>query len=284
MPKQALILGSRGFIGSSVASRFVADGKLKVISMGSADVDLCDTDVAAPILTQNMKDAVVVFCAGRHRQRGDTHDIMLQNLAMVQSIIKAAEQQKPEHIIFLSSVEVYGLPKVMPITEQTPLEPHFLYAVGKVTCEMMLQCYAEKANVPLTILRLPGIYGPGDDGISIISKLIQTSRGEANFKLFGNGQDLRDYVFVEDLADLILCLAQDGVGQGVLNVATGHSLSVLDLIKAVREHFGAFDVDSVTAVASSNFDLIFDTSNLIKSVPDFQFSSISDGFSKYENT
>jgi len=280
LTKNALILGAGGFIGTVVNEHFRETGRFSVTVKSSGDVDLSDRPNAALVLGEHTKGAIVIFCAGRHRQRGDSYEIMLENIAMVQSLIDAAIKATPSHLIFLSSVEVYGAPEIMPITEETDLHPRSLYAVGKITCEMMIRHYAERGGVPLSILRLPGIFGPNDDGTSIISKLIAASRGEGVFKLLGDGSDLRDYVSVGDLAEIILCIADNGKSVGTLNIATGNSLSLNHVINLVENVHGPIAIE-YKASDTSHFDLVFDTGKLFSALPGFSFSDLMEGVKGY---
>lgn len=279
MKNHVTVLGAGGFIGSSVAKHF-DESDFSVLALTSADVDLCDIKAATPIIAKGLEGATLVFCAGRHRQRGDTYEIMTQNLAMVQSVIEASKIEKPSHIIFLSSVEVYGAPETVPINEQTTLNPMSLYAVGKVTCEMMLKLHAEKSGIELSMPRLPGIYGPQDGSTSIITRMVEASRGNGVFKMFGDGSDLRDYVLVDDLAKLVLALASLGNGVGVVNVASGSSISIAQLLDIVGSIHATVPLEVVPDMAK-HFNLLFDTTKLSNNVPDVSFTSLEDGIKKY---
>lgn len=279
MKNHVTVLGAGGFIGSSVAKHF-DESDFSVSALTSSDVDLCDIKAATAKIAKGLEGATLVFCAGRHRQRGDTYEIMTQNLAMVQSVIEASKIEKPSHIIFLSSVEVYGAPETMPINEQTTLNPMSLYAVGKVTCEMMLKLHAEKSGIELSMPRLPGIYGPHDGSTSIITRMVEASRGNGVFKMFGDGSDLRDYVLVDDLAKLVLALASLGKGVGVVNVASGSSISITQLLDIVGSIHATVPLETVPDTAK-HFNLLFDTAKLSNNVPDVSFTSLEDGIKKY---
>lgn len=275
---KTILLGGGGFIGGRIK---VAAG-LDVYAPTSAQLDLTDGMAVGDALAARAEGAAVIYSAGIHRQRSDSFETLVANQLMIKNLCAALDRHPPASVVFLSSVEVYGAPPEIPVTEATPLRPLYQYAVGKVACELLLQIQCRKAGVPLTILRLPGVYGPADGGGSILGKLVAAATGGPTFRRFGDGSSRRDYVHVDDVAWIAVEAARRGL-EGIANVATGIDHSLNDLIALVSNIVGPCRIESVDA-PDKEFDLSFDTSRLLSILPDFKPTTVEAGLATYRGT
>jgi UDP-glucose 4-epimerase len=267
-----VVLGGTGFIGRAIVNKAGGDA----IVIGSSTVDLREVNAVIERVAPIAKGGSLVFCAGCHRQRSDSFGTMLDNLRMVENVITAMHIGTPARVVYLSTVEVYGAPKYLPVSETTSVRPQHLYAIGKAACELLLQRFARATGTPLVVLRLPGIYGPNDGGTSVLGRLVGAAQGGEAFRLTGSGADLRDYVFVDDVADAALELSQRGPKDAVLNLATGISMSIQQIIGIVEDRFGPCRIDQEPS-QSDHFDLVFDVSRLRRTLPAFSPRSIERG-------
>ncbi|MEQ8505312.1 MAG: NAD(P)-dependent oxidoreductase [Rhodospirillales bacterium] len=270
-----VVVGAGGFIGREITHVL---GDL-ALPFRSADVDLRDgaavRQIIGPVLTGN----AFIYSAGIHRQRGDDFAVLMDNLQMVENMIAAIESAPPRSVVFLSSVEVYGAPETLPVTEQTPLMPTYRYAVGKIACELLLSRHCRQAGIPLAILRLPGVYGAGDNGVSIVGRLVSAASGGQPFTLMGDGNTRRDYIHVSDVARAAVQLADEGI-DGTLNLATGDDRSLNDLIDLVSSHIGSCRITRA-APAPGDFNLSFDVTAMNRILPGFSPIRIEDGIGNY---
>ncbi len=173
---------------------------------------------------------------------------------------------------------MYGVP-ALPITEQSPINPDTWYGLAKYACEWTLMSSGE-VNCPVTILRIPGVYGCLPNDKSVIGTMVGSVLRENRVIINGSGNVLRDYVYVGDLCRLLEVLVPLRF-QGVLNAVAGHSRSISDIARLIGKVSGR-DIDIVfnPPDPSRHFDLVFDNRLLRRLVPEFHFSDISVGITE----
>lgn len=275
---KSIVVGAGGFIGREII-RTLGD---RAVPFRSTDIDLRDGAAVGQILGPTLGGSAFIYSAGIHRQRSDDLTTLLDNQRMVENVIEAMTTSPPLAVVFLSSVEVYGAPETLPVTEQTPLMPTYRYAVGKVACELLFARYCRQARIPLAIVRLPGVYGAGDNGVSIIGRLIDAASDGRPFTLMGDGSTRRDYIHVSDVAQAVVRLANDRI-DGTMNLATGDDRSLSDLIDIVSSRVGPCRITHAAA-QPGDFDLSFDVRTMNRMLPEFSPMSIEDGIRTYAET
>jgi UDP-glucose 4-epimerase len=137
----------------------------------------------------------------------------------------------------VSTVDVYGPPQFLPLNEEHPTRPASFYGASKLAAEMLLRVFGERAAVPVTVLRLAQVYGPGDTSRKAIPNFIRSAlRGDA-IVIQGDGSDERDYVFVDDVV-IAIELALTRHASGTFNIAGGHACSIRDVVTAIARLTG----------------------------------------------
>lgn len=276
-----ILFGGSGFIGSKIKARIQMQAGSECFAPKSSECDLRNPEQVANVLAPILKNRMVIFAAGIPRLRADGFDTFTINQAMIFNLLAQFERTPPNQLIFLSTVEVYGTPDKLPIMETTPLLPDTLYGVGKVTVELMLQRWQRQTQIPLAILRLPGIYGPEDQGKGLIGALIRTIRNNGEFNLIGGGKELRDFVFVDDVAQAVLNLSAGNFKSLTLNLATGTSYPVSEIIQKIFKVHGECKLNEVPQTQKI-CHLQFDISMLRKHIPKQKMTILDDGIRKYE--
>ena len=169
---------------------------------------------------------------------------------------------------------------MLPITERTELKPDTWYALAKYVCEWTLTCAGE-VRCPVTVLRLPGVYGRSQKDGSVIGRVVFSIQRAGSVTINGRGSALRDYVYIDDLCRLVMELVPLRY-RGVLNVATGESRSILEIVKLIGSVLGKdFEIVCGEAVRERDFDLRFDNRLLLKAIPKFHFSGLEAGIRSY---
>ena len=284
MSEQAVVLGAAGFIGAEIARRLEAGG-VEVKGYTRTDCDLLDRTQVAAQVGPALAGATLVCAAGKHRQYGDDLDFYQQNIAAVANVLAAAEANLPTRIVFLSTMEVYGtVVGNGRITESTPPAPTYLYAAGKVAQEYLIRTWAHQRAVSCTMLRLPGIYGANDRRTSIVSKLFHLACQGGSFNLVTDGNELRDYVAVAELAACVEQLVAAAEVPGVLNVGSGVSVSINDLLQLVERVSGKQIEVARAAVPKPGFDIVVDDSLLRRTLETWPFSSLESGLRYYADS
>ncbi len=244
---KTLVTGGAGFVGGILLERMRAAGhELRVLdnlSTGRADrVGACELivgDVRNPeLVAQAMKgvDAVVHLAAQSSvpvslRDPVTCHAINAHGSAVV---LEAARRQGATRVVLASSAAVYGPGTGLPAVETDPLDPRSPYAASKVAMEALARVYS--LDMSLVILRYFNVYGGetyAHSGDSVVSRFQRAlERGEA-LPVEGDGQQARDFVHVEDVAQANLSALKGHCG--TYNVGTGQATTVSDLARMMMD-------------------------------------------------
>ena len=171
------------------------------------------------------------------------------NLQGTLNVIEAAHQVGVKRIVFSSTAAVYGDTTELPVTESTVTQCQSPYAEDKLAAEIAIL----QSGIEAISLRYFNVYGPRQDPngpyAAVIPIFIQMLIDKKSPTIFGNGEATRDFVSVFDVAELnykaLTTENEDALGE-VFNVASGSSLSVLELFTTLREHLSADDPEIQT--------------------------------------
>ena len=262
-----LVVGGAGYIGSHAVRRLVADGNdvvvLDSLFTGHREavdpkakfyqVDLLDTPAVAKVLKDEQIEAVMHFAA--YSLVGESVKKPLKyyknNVSGMISLLEAMEETGVKYLVFSSSAATYGIPKTLPITEETPLNPINPYGETKMMMEKIMH-WADKANgIKSIALRYFNVAGASLDGsigedhhpeTHLIPNIMKAAlSGDGNFTIFGDdyntkdGTNVRDYVHVVDLIDahvLALKHLMETNQSDVFNLGTANGFSNLEILKA----------------------------------------------------
>ncbi len=285
MKGRVVVLGAGGFIGRRIVERLACPKVEAVVGYTSRQCDLLAPEAMAQALADLGPGDVVVVAAAITRLQENSYQSMLKNIEMIENFCQLVRSRPVAQVIFLSTVDVYGLlPAGGRIHEGLVPAPNDWYAIAKLTSEYILRNTLAEQAIPLTVLRLTGIYGPGDQGKSTISALAKAGRERGAVAVFGAGDDLRDFVHVDDLCGLIV-LAIDHRTDATVNVATGRSLPVGEIARLVCESLGPDCVlefrppPPVTAQRIKHME--YDVSLLRQTFPEMQFTPLEEGVREY---
>jgi len=275
-----VVLGHTGLLGSLIYRNF-KNKKRKVKGYSSNICDFRKFKSFQFSVKSSFKNSSIIFSAGKHRKYGSTKNLYLENIKIIKNLIKLCKKNKPSKIIFLSTVEVYKPKKLEHITENTKTKPINLYAKGKLYQENLLIKFCKINQIKLLILRLPGFYGPQDNNLSIISKLIFCCLNKKKFPKMTSGQEKRDYVYINDIVEIIYLLEKTNFNIDVLNIVKGSSNSINDIIEKIDRIFSK-KIKFKKIQTKKNFNLNFNNYRLKKYLRDFQFVGLEQGVKKYK--
>ncbi|SPT58594.1 NAD-dependent epimerase/dehydratase family protein [Actinomadura madurae] len=253
----ALVTGAAGFIGSHLVDRLVADGHevVGVDNMATGanvrpDVEMWEMDVADPALAERAaarRPEVICHLAAQVSVRHSVADPVADarvNVTGTANVLEAARAAGGRKVVFTSSCAVYGVPDALPVPADAELRPASPYAASKVSGEVYAGMYRRLHGIDFTTLTLANVYGPrqtpdGEAGvISIFTDALLSGRPT---KVFGDGGQTRDYVYVLDVVDAFARAAGDAGGGRRFNVGTGVQTADRDLHALVAEAAGAPD-------------------------------------------
>lgn len=256
-----LVTGGCGFIGSHIVRDLVRDGHavrvLDDLSAGNrstlpSGVEFIEGDIAeAGIFDAALEGVTQVFhlaaIASVERSRTDwlrCHAV--NNGGMVNLLHSIAQRGSEIPVVYASSAAIYGNCDKLPIAEDIPAKPESAYGADKYGCELHGRVAAELHHIPNIGLRFFNVYGPGQDPRSPYSGVIsifmdRAIKGEA-LTIFGNGQQSRDFVYVDDVVRTMRAamgkLTSGSITYGVYNVGTGKAVSITKLAEHIRDLSG----------------------------------------------
>lgn len=197
----------------------------------------------------NLYDVDTVFHLGAQTQVGVAHRYPLQtfeaNVRGTYNLLEACRIHPDlvKRIVVASTDKAYGTQKILPYTEDTPLDARNSYDVSKSCADLIAQAYYHTYNLPLGITRFGNVYGGGDWNLKRIvpGTIIDLANGKSPV-LRSDGTPLRDYIFVEDVAEGYLRLAEKlddpaVVGQA-FNFSHGVPVSVIQIVNAIQKLMG----------------------------------------------
>ena len=255
-----LVTGGAGFIGSHLVEALVARGHpvrvLDNFSTGRWEnlaavrdrIEVVEGDIRDPRAVRQAMDGVEVVAhlaaiVSVERSLQDPQETTEVNTGGTLHLLEAARRAGVQRFLFASSAAIYGDHSQLPLQEELPPHPLSPYAASKVAGEALCQSYRAAYGLSTVVLRFFNIYGPRQDPQSPYSGVISIFVGRMRQGLppviYGDGQQTRDFVYVEDVvAALIRAGEQDGADGAVLNVARGEETSVLQLVALLNQALG----------------------------------------------
>ena len=228
-----ILFGSSGFIGNSIKKKI----KNKILEFNSKNLDLLNLKKIKK-KSHKFKNAIIIFAAGIKRTKGDNFNNFKKNMDIFLNLFSFFFKNPPKKIIFLSSVEVYGnYEGKKKISEKTKLSPVTNYSLMKIFQEKTIKFFSKKIGYDYLILRLPGVFGNEINNENIISKLVKSQNKKSKFFLNTSGNEMRDYLYVEDLSRFIKNVLKKKTKAKMLNFVSGNSLSINQIIKIISEKF-----------------------------------------------
>jgi UDP-glucose 4-epimerase len=181
---------------------------------------------------------IVSHHAAQHSVAISSRDPQLDaqvNVLGLINVLENAVKAKVKKVIFASSGATYGEPAVLPANEATPQLPESPYAITKMVAEHYLRFYKAQHGLDFTALRYGNVYGPRQDPngeAGVISIFIGRFLAQQGIKIFWDGEQTRDYLYVGDVADLNVA-ALDRGGGSCYAIGTGQRTSVNELYRAL---------------------------------------------------
>jgi UDP-glucose 4-epimerase len=248
-----LITGGAGFIASHVSDRYIAAGHEVVIvdslvtgkrenlnpAARFVELDIRQAREIEALFVAEKFDAVNHHAAQmdvRKSTEDPVYDAQCNILGSLNLILSATRHGVKKFIYISTGGAVYGEPKRLPVEEDDPVNPECQYGISKHTVEHYLYLYRFLYKLNYTVLRYPNVYGPrqnphGEAGVNAIFAGLMLD-GKTP-RIFGNGQQVRDYVFISDVAEANARALSCGDGE-IINLGSERGTSVLELFKHLQ--------------------------------------------------
>jgi len=279
-PSRVVVLGGSGFIGTAICSRFQKNN-ISVESLGRPAFDLLGTEADQKLGSFLRPNDTLVFVSAKAPCRNTAG--LIENLQMAQVVIAALKLKKISHLIYISSDAVYR-DSNKPIDENSCAEPASIHGAMHLAREVALK---NELDLPLSIIRPTLVYGLKDphNGYGPNSFRRLAVKNE-DITLFGEGEELRDHVYVDDIAQLVYLVACHK-SIGIANAVSGQIVSFRELaefISGQNKSSGAIKGTVRSCKMPHNGYREFKTSIAIELFSGFRFKGWEEGLSDvYQN-
>ncbi|TAK24257.1 MAG: NAD-dependent epimerase/dehydratase family protein [Nitrosarchaeum sp.] len=248
-----IVTGGAGFIGNNIVRQLLKQNHTPIVidnlyrgkieSISSLDVefhkvDIQDFDQLRNILKNSegiFHEAALTDVQESFTKQQEYNDV---NVKGTENIFKIAKEFDLK-VVYASSSSVYGNPKKIPITENSERNPINPYGKTKLDDEFLAEKYS-KDNVSIIGLRYFNVYGEGQTGsyAGVITKFLNRLKEKKSPIIFGTGTQIRDFIFVEDVALANIVAMQSNIKNGFFNIGTGITTSIQQLAKIMIEISG----------------------------------------------
>ena len=275
--KNVLVTGGAGFIGSNFVHyllKHYADihvinldvltyaGNLENLVSVQEDPrysfvkgDICDRKQLDELFERNQIDTVVNFAAESHVDRSIMNPgiFLMTNIIGTQTLLEAAKHAwkvEPDNkysseylpgvrYLQVSTDEVYGaLGKTGTFTETTPLSPNSPYSASKASADMIVRAYHETYGMPVNVTRCSNNYGPYQFPEKLIPLMINNCLHEKKLPVYGDGMQIRDWLYVEDHCSAICAVLEKGKVSEIYNVGGNNEKANIEIVSTLLHTLG----------------------------------------------
>lgn len=247
-----LITGGLGKIGSRLCEKLSQTYDVVVLDNFSNNsgivpcADIIEGDVRDLKIVDSIIDKVdiVIHMAAQISVDKSIDDPVYDadnNINGTLNVLEASRRSNIKRFIYISSAAVYGKPIYLPIDEKHPTNPMSPYGMSKLTGERYSMLYHDLYGLPVTCVRLFNIFGfqnSKDSYSGVITKFIDRVKDDKNPVIFGDGDQIRDFIYVNDVINIISeTIENKGTIGEVLNVGTGNPTKIVNLSEAIIKIF-----------------------------------------------
>jgi len=198
--------------------------------------DIANRELVEKLFRKEKLNAVVNFAAESHVDRSilDASPFIETNVKGTQVLLEAARQYQVERFIQISTDEVYGsLGETGRFTEESPLQPNSPYAASKAAADMLCRAYHKAYNLPIIITRSSNNYGPYQFPEKLIPLMIRNALKGKELPVYGEGKQVRDWLYVEDNCRAIDLVLQKGRIGEVYNIGGDCEKQNIDVVNLI---------------------------------------------------
>ncbi len=243
--KRVWVAGHRGLVGGALVRRLRDEG-CEILSVPRAQVDLRAPEQLERWMRERKPEAVFMAAArvgGIHANDSRPADFIFDNLMIAANVVEAARRHGVEKLLMLGSSCIYPRLAPQPISEDAllsgPLEPtNQWYAVAKIAGIKLCQAYRRQHGSDFISVMPTNLYGPGDNFDLMSSHVVPALMAKAHdaklrrassLEVWGTGRPMREFMYVDDLADGLVFLMQHYSDEPIINIGTGIDLPIGEL-------------------------------------------------------
>jgi GDP-L-fucose synthase len=249
------VSGHRGMVGSAIVRRLQALGYRNLLTRTHSELNLLDQSSVNAFLEQEKPDYIFLAAArvgGIQANNTYRAEFIYQNLMIAANLIHAAYQAEIQHLLFLGSSCVYPRDCPQPIKEAYLLtgpleETNEPYAIAKIAGIKLCESYNQQYGTAYLSVMPANLYGPNDNydlnNSHVLPALIRKTheakeQGDTNLVVWGSGKALREFLYVDDIADACVFLMERGTKEGLYNIGSGTEITIRELAETIMEVIG----------------------------------------------
>ncbi len=257
-----IVTGGAGFIGSAFVRMTVSSGLASVVNLDKltyagnlanlapidssplyrfAHGDICDAEFVANLIAEVQPDAIVHFAAESHVDRSilSPAPVFETNLRGTFTLLEAARQLKVPRFVHVSTDEVYGsIDEPHDADEDYPLRTASPYSASKAGSDLLALSYYTTYKMPVVVTRASNNYGPYQFPEKLIPLMISNALAGRRLPVYGDGQQVRDWLYVEDHCRAIQSVLAKGREGQIYNIGGSCALPNLEVVKRIIKATG----------------------------------------------
>jgi len=202
--------------------------------------DICDEALVNKVIDGEKPDAIINFAAESHVDRSifDPHSFIRTDILGTQNLLEAARKYKVPRYLQISSDEVYGSIEDGSFSEKSPLNPSSPYSASKAAADMIVNSYFVTYKMPTLITRSSNNYGPNQYPEKVIPLFATNLLENKKVPLYGDGLNVRDWIYVLDNCEAIDLILHKGKEGEVYNVGGGNEFPNIELTRFLLKFLG----------------------------------------------
>lgn len=268
--KTILILGGNGLIGKKIIEKINQNENLTAFNIDKGDIDI-SLEINRELIKDRIKNInpdIIIILAAIKRQQGDSSDIKNYNDKITDNLAYALSDNQSK-VIYLSSCAVYGEknPQIQ-FNEKSNLSPTSSYGEHKIRSEKIYTNFINKNN--LVIIRPPLIYDMEEKKGYNPSGFFYSAKNKEVIELWGNGEELREFIILEDAVNIILKLSLISC-HGIFNLTSGKSYSYREIANYISKYLNYNILEKERTGFSVNHT--YDNSKLKSLIDKYEFIS-----------
>jgi len=252
-----LVTGGLGQVGSYLGERLSENNEITILDNFSnslsnikfpSNIKIIKGDIRDPKIVNELasKANTIIHTAAQISVKKSIEDPVYDadnNIKGTLNLLEAARRSDIRRFIYISSAAVYGMPVSLPINEEHPTNPLSPYGLSKLTGERYAMLYHSLYGLPVVCLRLFNIFSPRQKSDSpysgVITTFIDKVRNNQNPIIFGDGNQTRDFVYIEDVVKAVFNAMENKKAIGeIFNIGTGNSTKIKELAETIIEVCG----------------------------------------------
>lgn len=255
--KNILITGGAGFIGSNFLRQILETRDYNIVNIdlltysgnleNLADLekfdnykfirgDIADYELVGRIVEENFINGIINFAAESHVDRSilDAQPFIHSNIEGTVNLLNISKEHKIERFLQVSTDEVYGSANQgEKFDENSNLQPNSPYSASKASADLFVRAFHKTHNIPVIITRSSNNYGPFQYPEKLIPLVIMNALHHRKIPVYGDGMNMRDWIFVEDNCKAILKCFENGEIGEIYNIATDNEHTNLEIINTI---------------------------------------------------